>query len=76
MAKPRVSAGGGRAHEKCEYITATIYHPGFAKSATVPMQAWKDTKEGISRSGSAYPAYLGAVRQTRGVTVVSDGTRM
>ena len=39
MAKPRVRVGGDRAHEKFEYITATIYHPGFAKSATVAPQS-------------------------------------
>lgn len=40
--------GRGSAHGQFEYITATIYHPGFAKPATLPVKAWKDREEGIS----------------------------
>lgn len=46
-----------RAHENFEYITATIYHPGFAKPVTVRIQARRDMKEGIS-SGVALHIHL------------------
>lgn len=48
MGKASVSVGGDRAHGQFEYITATIYHPGFAEPATLPIKAWKDIDEGLS----------------------------
>lgn len=48
---------GDRACENFEYITATIYHLGFAKPVIVTMQTWRDLKEGTS-SGVALRIHL------------------